>query len=90
MSPDSYAAVVRERFPLVAEDTGGIVGFAHLKRTRATTLVARIKKEVSYEREQGTTNESSVPLFISDIGHPAAGRGIRKKPLDDQKVAGRP
>ena len=30
LSPDSYVAVVRERFLVVAEDTGGIVGFGQL------------------------------------------------------------
>lgn len=32
LSPDSYVAVVREQFLVVAEDTGGIAGFGQLNQ----------------------------------------------------------
>ena len=34
LSPDSYAAVIRERILVVAEDAGGIAGFGQLDQTR--------------------------------------------------------
>jgi len=33
LSPDSYVAVIRERFLVVAEDTAGIVGFGQLNQS---------------------------------------------------------
>jgi hypothetical protein len=63
MSPDSYVAVVRERFLLVAEDTGGIVGFAHLNSLK-------ISLETWYlDREQIT-----LPLWNMDVNHNRLGK----------------
>jgi len=53
LSPDSYVAVVRDRFLVVAEDTVGIVGFGQLNQTKGEVEAVYVLPERQRERIGG-------------------------------------